>query len=60
MLFIIYYGFILCLDAWIIWVKFCMKSGSKLLIIIVSTINACGFKLFLVPFVGKAILSPLN
>lgn len=60
MLFILYYSFILCLDAWIIWVKFCMNSGSKLLIITVATITACGFKLFPVPFVGKTILSPSN
>lgn len=59
MLFIIYCAFILCLDTCIIWVK-CIKSGSKLLIIIVAIITACEFKIFQILFVGKSLLSPWN
>lgn len=65
MLFIIYFMFILCfllfilcLDTYTIWVKCCMKSGSKLFIIIVAIITAYEFKLFQISFVGKTLLSP--
>lgn len=60
MLFIICCAFILCLDTCIIWVKCCMKSGSKLLIIIVAIITAYEFKIFQIPFVGKTLLSAYN
>lgn len=58
MLFIIYFMFILCLDTYTIWVKCCMKSGSKLFIIIVAIITAYEFELFQISFVGKTLLSP--